>query len=102
MIGEYAFIRKEFFMTDDQDDLFEFVPILPACYDFVFKRIFGENKEVFISFLNGIFERTGERRVISVEYESTEYPKEHMDGRGNILDVLATLDDSTQCNVSFQ
>jgi len=84
------------------DDLFEPVPILPPCYDFVFKRIFGENEAVFISFINSIFERTGERKVVSIVYQNNEFPKEYLDGRSNILDVRATLDDGTQCNVEVQ
>jgi predicted transposase/invertase (TIGR01784 family) len=81
---------------------YERVPILPACYDFVFKRIFGENTSVFLSFLNSIFEKTNERKAVSVTYLKTEFPREHRDGRSHILDVRATLDDGTHCNVEVQ
>jgi hypothetical protein len=46
--------------------------------DFMFKQLFGHpsRKRITIAFLNGILNHTGRDRIVDVQYENTELPKE--------------------------
>jgi hypothetical protein len=46
--------------------------------DFMFKQLFGQpnQKRITIAFLNGILNRTGRERIVDVQYENIELPKE--------------------------
>jgi predicted transposase/invertase (TIGR01784 family) len=58
--------------------------------DFMFKQLFGHpsRKYIRIAFLNGLLNRIGRDRIVDVQYENTELPKETEDGKMSRLDVL--------------
>ena len=55
--------------------------------DFLFKKIFGENKELLISFLNSFLPLEDEREVIEIEYLSPELVPVTPLGKNSIVDV---------------
>ncbi|ASS91378.1 hypothetical protein AP3564_15165 [Aeribacillus pallidus] len=46
--------------------------------DFMFKQLFDHpsRKRITMAFLNGLLNRTGRDRIVDVQYENTELPKE--------------------------
>ena len=55
--------------------------------DFLFKKIFGENKELLISFLNSFLPLEKEREVVEIEYLSPELVPVTPLGKNSIVDV---------------
>src|SRR5215469_3738430 len=55
--------------------------------DFLFKKIFGENKEILISFLNSFLPLEDEQEVIRIEYLSPEMVPVTPLGKNSIVDV---------------
>ena len=58
--------------------------------DVLFKKIFGENKELLISFLNSLLPLQEEQEVISIEYLSPEQVPDTMLGKNSVVDVKCT------------
>ncbi|MDO4974919.1 MAG: PD-(D/E)XK nuclease family transposase [Alphaproteobacteria bacterium] len=63
--------------------------------DFVFKQVFGieKNKNVLMSFLNAILK--GNPKIIDLELLNTDSPKLIKNGLGIRLDVKAKISDNT-------
>ena len=55
--------------------------------DFLFKKIFGENKELLISFLNSLLPLEDGQEIVSIEYLSPEQVPDNMLGKNSIVDV---------------
>lgn len=72
--------------------------------DFMFKQLFGQpsRKRITTAFLNDILNRTGEDRIIDVQFANTELTKDSKDGKENRLDVLVTTDRGETINVEVQ
>ena len=72
--------------------------------DFVFKCIFGNEKqpEIHISFLNGVFDLTYEKRIVKVEIENPHLKKEEIEDKYSILDIKATANDETKIDIEIQ
>jgi predicted transposase/invertase (TIGR01784 family) len=58
--------------------------------DFLFKKIFGENKELLISFLNSFLPLDDQREVVEIEYLSPELVPVTPLGKNSIVDVRCT------------
>ncbi|MES2614794.1 MAG: Rpn family recombination-promoting nuclease/putative transposase [Bdellovibrionota bacterium] len=71
-------------------------------WDFAFKNIFGDNEQLFIDFVNSVFEDKNETKVKKVVFENTEIVKDHINGKATRLDVKALLDDETYINIEVQ
>ncbi len=76
--------------------------IFPPMWDFAFKNIFGDNEQLFIDFVNSVFEDKNETKVKKVVFENTEIVKDHINGKATRLDVKALLDDETYINIEVQ
>ncbi|MED1438437.1 Rpn family recombination-promoting nuclease/putative transposase [Aeribacillus composti] len=72
--------------------------------DFMFKQLFGHpsRKRITMAFLNGLLNRTGRDRIVDVQSENTELPKETEDGKMSRLDVLVFTDLGERINVEIQ
>jgi len=70
--------------------------------DFGFKHLFGgdPNKEVMIDFLNALFE--GEKQIIDIVYNPTEYAGDDKDHKKVCFDLLCTGDRGEQFIVEMQ
>ena len=55
--------------------------------DFLFKKIFGENKELLISFLNSFLPLESEQEIVTIEYLSPEQVRNTIFGKTSIIDV---------------
>jgi predicted transposase/invertase (TIGR01784 family) len=55
--------------------------------DFLFKKIFGENKELVISFLNSLLPLKEGQEILSIEYLSPEQVPKTPLGKNSIVDV---------------
>jgi predicted transposase/invertase (TIGR01784 family) len=55
--------------------------------DFLFKKIFGENKELVISFLNSLLPLEEEQEIVTIEYLSPEQGPNTLFGKNSIVDV---------------
>ena len=55
--------------------------------DFLFKKIFGENKELVISFLNSLLPLNEGQEIVSIEYLSPEQVPNTVLGKNSIVDV---------------
>ncbi|MDR2423455.1 MAG: Rpn family recombination-promoting nuclease/putative transposase, partial [Prevotellaceae bacterium] len=58
--------------------------------DLVFKRIFGEHKNLCISLLNNMLPMEDNRRIVEIEYNPTELFPEIEVLRNSIVDVRCT------------
>jgi len=58
--------------------------------DVLFKKIFGENKELLISFLNSLLPLKEDQEIISIEYLSPEQVPDTMLGKNSVVDVKCT------------
>ena len=74
--------------------------------DFVFKRIFGNEKHpnILISFLNSVFgySETDKKRIVKVKIENPNIEKEDLEDKYSILDIKATANDNTLLNIEIQ
>ena len=70
--------------------------------DFVFKQVFGieKNKNVLMSFLNAILR--GKPKIIDLELLNTDEPKLVKNGLGIRLDVKAKVSDNTFVDIEIQ
>ena len=55
--------------------------------DFLFKKIFGENKELLISFLNSLLPLEDGQEIVTIEYLSPEQVPDTMLGKNSSVDV---------------
>ena len=55
--------------------------------DFLFKKIFGENKELLISFLNSLLPLEDGQEILTIEYLSPEQVPDNLLGKNSIVDV---------------
>lgn len=79
--------------------------ILDPKNDVVFQKIFGspENKDILISFLNALLEKTEKEKVKSVEYVDTKLSDiETVDDKIGILDVRVITEKGIHINVEIQ
>ena len=71
-------------------------------WDFVFKNIFGKDEQIFIDFINSIFEDKNEKKVKKIHFENNEIIKNSLYDKESRLDVYAILDDETHVNIEVQ
>lgn len=96
--------KRKLNLSQDEKGRFE-VPtpaLLPPKMDFVFKRIFGNEKHpnILISFLNAVL--TPIDPIQSVELKDRALEKTHLTDKFGILDVLAITDKGEQINIEIQ
>lgn len=86
-------------MTEFNDSL---PLLLDIKNDFVFKQVFGieKNKNVLMSFLNAILK--GNPKIIDLELLNTDSPKLIKNGLGIRLDVKAKVSDNTFVDIEIQ
>ena len=58
--------------------------------DVLFKKIFGENKELLISFLNSLLPIKDDQEIVAIEYLSPEQVPGTILGKNSIVDVKCT------------
>ena len=58
--------------------------------DLTFKRVFGEHKELTISFLNSLLDFSGDERICSIEYQTPEMLPDTSARKYSIVDVKCT------------
>ncbi len=77
-------------------------PTLDPKNDVVFKLLFSDerNRDLLRSLLNAVLQPT--RPIISVEVINPEIPKDAVDDRGLVLDILAVDDRGTRTDVEMQ
>ena len=78
--------------------------LLRPTVDFVFKRIFGDerNKDVLVDFLNSIFESAHRPLIESVEILNPFIDKEALTDKMSVLDIRARTESKTLVNVEIQ
>ncbi|MDR3079103.1 MAG: Rpn family recombination-promoting nuclease/putative transposase, partial [Rickettsiales bacterium] len=76
--------------------------LLEPTRDFVFKNIFGveRNRRIVVSFLNAVLE--GNPKISSIEFGNSEIPRARKDGKSVRLDILARTPDDTIINIEIQ
>ena len=72
--------------------------------DFVFKRIFGteENQDILVSFLNAVFEDSGQPLVSQVEVLNPFLEKDALTDKMSVLDIKARTETGTLINIEIQ
>jgi predicted transposase/invertase (TIGR01784 family) len=72
--------------------------------DFMFKQLFGHpsRKSITMAFLNALLHRTGDDRIIDVQFENTELTKETEDGKTGRLDVIVRTNRGEHIHVEIQ
>jgi predicted transposase/invertase (TIGR01784 family) len=72
--------------------------------DFVFQRIFGseENKDILLSFLNGVFKPPKGQELTDIEILSTKLNKERISEKSIVLDIRARTAEGVQINIEIQ
>lgn len=76
--------------------------LLDPKVDFVFKNIFGseKNPEILISFLNATLKPT--KKIVHVEIKGTDIPKQFIEDKYSRLDVKATTSNNEIINIEIQ
>ena len=80
----------------------EKVELLDVKNDYLFKRIFGENEEIFINFANSILNYPKDKQIKSVTFLNNEVNKDSALDKESRFDVLAQLNDSSFINLEMQ
>lgn len=70
--------------------------------DLTFKKVFGEHKELLISFLNALLPLPAEKEIVSLEYLSPELIPVNPDKKDTIVDVRCTDNNGRQFLVEMQ
>ena len=70
--------------------------------DFVFKSIFGKEKDLFCSFANSVIQPPKNQEIVDIEFINSELPKENMEEKLSRLDVLAKLQNGSFINIEVQ
>ena len=76
--------------------------LLDVKNDYLFKRIFGEDEEIFIDFSNSILNYPEERKIISVTFLNNEVNKDSEFDKESRFDVIAQLNDGSFVNLEMQ
>ena len=78
--------------------------LLDPKVDFVFKRIFGDerNKDILVHFLNSIFESANEPLIESVEILNPYLDKDALTDKMSVLDIRARTTTRTLINIEIQ
>ncbi|ONI47594.1 hypothetical protein AN644_04680 [Candidatus Epulonipiscium fishelsonii] len=76
--------------------------LLSPTIDFIFKKIFGEekNKDLLIDFLNALLRY--ETPIVDLEYLDTIIKKEYIDNKYSILDTKSILSNGVKVNIEIQ
>ena len=76
--------------------------ILSPKVDFVFKKIFGNEKHpnILISFLNAVIKPTD--LIKSVQIKNTDIEKEHIEDKYSRLDIKAVTNNGEHINIEIQ
>ncbi|HBD94566.1 MAG: hypothetical protein A2015_14340 [Spirochaetes bacterium GWF1_31_7] len=80
------------------------IPLMSPKVDFVFKRIFGnpEMPEILISFLNAVFDCSGNDKIVTVSIQNPNIDKKCINDKYSILDVRAKANDNTIVDIEIQ
>jgi predicted transposase/invertase (TIGR01784 family) len=73
--------------------------------DFIFQKIFGQNKhkEILISFLNAVLALEAEQKLTDIEImENTRLKKDNIDDKLGVLDIRAKTATGEQINIEIQ
>jgi predicted transposase/invertase (TIGR01784 family) len=70
--------------------------------DLMFKKVFGEHKDLCISLLNSLLRFDGNERIVEIEYEATELVPEIFGLKNSILDVRCKDRNARQFIVEMQ
>ena len=72
--------------------------------DFAFKQIFGTvgNEPILIAFLNAALHLTLEEQIDFVEIVNPELPRDQMEDKGSVLDILAKTRKNVHINIEIQ
>lgn len=70
--------------------------------DLTFKKVFGEHKELLISFLNALLPLQPDQEIVSIEYLPPELVPVNPDKKDTIVDVRCTEKDGRQFIVEMQ
>ncbi|APJ04181.1 Rpn family recombination-promoting nuclease/putative transposase [Silvanigrella aquatica] len=80
----------------------ENIEILDVKNDYIFKRIFGENENIFIDFVNSILNQSDDKKIKSVTFLNNEINKDSQYDKESRLDVLAQLNNGSFLNLEMQ
>ncbi|WP_397601127.1 Rpn family recombination-promoting nuclease/putative transposase [Silvanigrella sp.] len=80
----------------------ENLQLLDVKNDYLFKRIFGEDEEIFIDFANSILNYPEERKIKSVTFLNNEVNKDSEFDKESRFDVIAQLNDGSFVNLEMQ
>lgn len=77
-------------------------PLLDPKVDFIFKKIFGNEKhpKILISFLNAVIQP--ENKIVAVNLKDTEITKDNLEDKFSRLDVKATTSNNEHINIEIQ
>jgi predicted transposase/invertase (TIGR01784 family) len=78
------------------------IELMDPKYDFIFKRIFGHDEEIFISFVNSILNYPEAKKITSATFINNELNKDSDNDKDSRLDVHAILNDSSHVNIEIQ
>lgn len=78
------------------------ITLLDVKNDYLFKRIFGEDEEIFIDFANSILNYPKEKQIKSVTFLNNEVTKDSEFDKESRFDVLAQLNDGSLINLEMQ
>lgn len=70
--------------------------------DLTFKKIFGEHKDIVISFLNALLPLADDQQIETIEYIPSELVPEHAFKKNSIVDVRCTDEKKRQFIVEMQ
>ena len=78
--------------------------LLRPTIDFIFKRLFGDEKnaDILVNFLNAVFESAGEPLIESVEILNPFLDKEALTDKMSVLDIRARTEVRTLVNIEIQ
>jgi len=81
-----------------------FMQYLDLKMDFMFKQLFGHpsRKSITMAFLNALLHRKEDDRIVDVQFENTELPKETTDGKTGRLDVIVRTNLGERIHVEIQ
>lgn len=74
--------------------------LLSPKMDFIFKKIFGHNPDILISFLNAVIKPKNE--IESVEIKNSDIEKEHIKDKFSRLDIKAVTNKKENINIEIQ
>ncbi|APJ03052.1 Rpn family recombination-promoting nuclease/putative transposase [Silvanigrella aquatica] len=78
----------------------ENIEILDVKNDYIFKRIFGENENIFIDFVNSILNQRDDKKIKSVTFLNNEITKDSQYDKESRLDVTARIPRSMGARLS--